>query len=131
MSYDISITKKQMVEVPKMLFTKNKEGLSENFKETLFEEVSEEVFKANYTYNVSPMYYKALGDFGLMQFHNKKAGDCIATLENGIKEMQDNSAEYIKLNPKNGWGNYGGALTVLKNLLDSCKENKDGIITIS
>ena len=52
--------------------------------------VTETIFEVNYTYNVSPMFRKALGEDGINQFHNKKAGDCIATLEKGIKEMENN-----------------------------------------
>lgn len=83
----------------------------------------------NYTYNVSPMYRKAM-NMSLSDFHGMNAKDAIMILENGIKEMECNGDEYEKLNPENGWGDYKGALNYIKRLLDSCRENPDAIIYV-
>lgn len=74
----------------------------------------------NYTHNVSPMYHKAMG-ITLSNLKNMNCGDAI--LEKGIKAMKENRKEYEKLNPKNGCGNYEGALDFLCRILEACKEN--------
>ncbi len=72
----------------------------------------------NMTYNVSPMFRKALKEGGVNKLDGKLAKDCINMLRDGIKDMQDKKAEYEKLNPSNGWGDYDSALNYLKRLLD-------------
>jgi hypothetical protein len=76
----------------------------------------------NYTGNVSPMWYKALG-FSLGDLHGKLAGDCIEVLERALAHMKDpaNLDEYLAMNPPNGWGNYEGAFGYLATLLEGCR----------
>jgi hypothetical protein len=77
----------------------------------------------NYTYNVSPMYYDAFdGNKGVNILQGKTGEECIPWLETAIKKFKADPEKYQKLNPKNGWGDYSGALRVLEELLMWCQE---------
>lgn len=85
--------------------------------------VKDEIEVGYYTYNVSPMYTKAMDIPGLTDgLDGKKCCKMIKTLEKGIKNMEENPKDYKKLNPKNGWGDYEGALKFLKDILIACKK---------
>lgn len=60
------------------------------------------VYDDNYTYNVSPMFVKSLGEWGLRQLHGVNALDAIDLLNLGIERMESNPDEYKELNPPNG-----------------------------
>lgn len=86
----------------------------------------------NYTSNVTPMWYKALG-FPLKELQGKPASECIELLERAIDHTQDptNRDEYLALNPKNGWGNFDGAVEFLKRFLEGCRLHPKTTIYIS
>ena len=84
----------------------------------------------NYTYNVSPMYYKAFGEEGIGMFDGMNAGEAIKFLELGIKNMEREPAEYLKLNPSNGWGSYDGALAYLRVIYQGCQNHPQTTIRI-
>ena len=81
------------------------------------------------TYNLAPMFSKALG-FGLRTLQDKLAGDAIPDLRRAIAAMQDDPAEFKKLNPENGWGNYEGALAFLQAFLADCLEHPKATVNI-
>lgn len=85
----------------------------------------------NYTYNVAPMFAKALGGNGLRDLHGEAAWKVIPKLEVAVSQMQEHANDYRQLNPPNGWGDYDGALAWLQGILASCKENPKCIIRIS
>lgn len=89
------------------------------------------VFDANYTHNVTPMWTKAGVYESLYESEGKTASEILPTLREGYKQMVDNSSEYEKLNPENGWGSYDGALKFLKEFIKACEQDPDGIIHIS
>jgi len=73
-------------------------------------------FRANYTYNVSPMFYEAfkgLLDEGINGLHGMLGKDARPMIETAIRRMQAAPKKYQKWNPDNGWGNYEGALNLL------------------
>ena len=74
-------------------------------------------FEENATYNLSPMFYKAFGKEGIRGLNNKSGLECEPLIKKALVEMKTNQAEYELLNPKNGWGNYEGAIDLLVNLL--------------
>jgi len=76
----------------------------------------------NYTSNVAGMWTKALG-YSLSKLENEKANDCIKDLRKAIADMEDKPNEYKEMNPSNGWGDYEGALSYLRKLLDACVKN--------
>lgn len=90
-----------------------------------------EVYEDNYTYNVSPMFRKALGGDDINELHGKSTIDCLPKLNDAIKNMQESPEVYEAMNPTNKWGNYEGALNVLHKLRNACEENIDGVIYIS
>jgi len=90
----------------------------------------------NYTSNVAPMFYAAKPisistDSIIRHLDNKLASSIIWILEIMIKYMMENSEEMKKLNPKNGWGDYYGALNFLNNILIKCHEHPDWIVRVN
>lgn len=84
----------------------------------------------NHTSNTRPMWDKALsGDF--QDLDGKNAGESIEALTFAVVHMENNSAEYLPLNPPNGWGNYNSALKYLYKLLRACEENPKATIRMS
>lgn len=75
----------------------------------------------NYTYNVTPMYMKAMG-LTLSELDRHNCKEVAEILKKGIKEMEKNPEEYKTLNPENGWGDYKGALNYLKTILKECRK---------
>lgn len=90
-----------------------------------------DIFSANYTHNVIPM-WKEAGVFEVLyESQGRKARDIVETLKKGVDHMRDNPAIFINLNPKNGWGSYETALPWLQNLVEQCLKNPDAEIHIS
>jgi len=76
-------------------------------------------YDANYTYNVAPMFVRAFqDDDGIRILHGVKGRVCRALLKIAITNMEDSPEAYEAMNPKNGWGDYAGALALLRQLLD-------------
>lgn len=77
----------------------------------------------NHTYNVYPMYKKAIGG-GLTEILNSKiCSEVIPILRKGVLEMTENPAMYKAMNPKNGWGSYETALEFLEKIYKECVNN--------
>ena len=49
----------------------------------------------------------------------------------GIIDMQNKPDEYKLLNPKNGWGDYDGALEFLVDFLVACDQHPKSIVGVS
>ena len=78
----------------------------------------------NCTYNVSPMFYKALPfDDGIRGIEGLRGEEALEPLRGGVKAMEDNPDEYKAMNPENGWGSYEGALDTLRELVKWCVEH--------
>jgi hypothetical protein len=75
----------------------------------------------NVTFNLRPMFVKALGGEGIRDLGELQCKDCIPLLLEGIESMMMEIHEYKELNPPNGWGNHRDALGTLETLLDYCK----------
>ncbi len=90
----------------------------------------------NYTYNVSSMFAKAIPTKRMEK--DRRSGEMVTVrgiraldgmvgeiashpLKAAIEAMEADPAEYKKLNPENGWGNYDGALKVLKTIAGWCE----------
>ena len=94
-------------------------------------ELVEVVDLGNYTYNVSPMYYKAFErKGGFRSLDGMRVKKAIPILERAIQRMKDDPKQYKKMNPENGWGDYEGALEYLMDILDGCKKHPKTIIKI-
>jgi hypothetical protein len=84
----------------------------------------------NYTYNVSPMYMKAMG-LTISGLHGKRTLEVVQIVSDGVIQMSKNIKEYQELNPSNGWGNYEGAKQFLKEILIHCLDYPEGIVRVS
>lgn len=83
-----------------------------------------QVFDAgNYTCNVAPMYFEAIGGEGLRSFDGLIANYVGLELGRVIEEMKRDPDKYEKMNPKNGWGNYEGAVRFLKKIREGCLDH--------
>jgi len=77
-----------------------------------------EGFHLNYTYNVSGMFRSSIGsEKGINVIHNKRAQEVVAVLQKALKLLQENPDIYKRMNPKNGWGTYEGAMRVVSTLI--------------
>lgn len=90
-----------------------------------------ELYDANVTHNVTPMWDKAGVYDALYRSHGKRAGDVVATLRIGLADMVGRSLEYRALNPPNGWGSYEGALHFLRATIAACEANPEAIIGVN
>lgn len=86
------------------------------------------IYNTNITYNLSPMYYKAIDkDKGLKKLKGMTCKQALPIIDNAIKDMFENKKEYEKLNPSNGWGSYEGLLETFREIRNVCEDNPDGI----
>ncbi|MDR3080970.1 MAG: hypothetical protein LBV60_08580 [Streptomyces sp.] len=83
----------------------------------------------NYTSNCHPMWTDALGH-SLSDLKNANAGDSLPALQKAVAAMEADPARYRAMNPKNGWGNYEGALDYLRELRNACAAFPDATIHI-
>jgi hypothetical protein len=90
-----------------------------------------EVFSANYTHNVTPMWSKAGVYEALYESDGKRAGDYIDALRKGVEDMKNNLAEYHKLDSPNGWGTANTAVAFLQSVLTAFLEHPDCTISVS
>jgi hypothetical protein len=90
-----------------------------------------DVFEGNITGNLCAMWIKAGIYEVLYDSKGKKAKEIINPLKLAVKDMEEKPKEYKLLNPKNGWGDYDGALKWIKELLESCIEHPESIINVN
>lgn len=81
-----------------------------------------ELFEANITGNLHPMWELAGIEDVIYSKDTRIALDMIPLLEAGLQKMIDNPKEFVTLNPKNGWGSYDDAKSWLQKLIDACRE---------
>lgn len=76
----------------------------------------------NYTSNVSPMWYEALGGITLGDLIDATpvAADLEPKIREAIAIMSEAPYHFRAMNPSNGWGDYDGALDYLKWIAERC-----------
>lgn len=84
-------------------------------------------YDRNYTFNVSPMFFRALAgteiaEAGLRGLDGKLGSECAPLLTVMIERMEASPDAFKELNPPNGWGSYDGALHLLRELRRWCAE---------
>jgi hypothetical protein len=99
---------------------------------TLRKMMPTEVYSDNITHNLVPMaklagIYEALWRPEEIGIH--AAQHLIPILEEGYRKLCDNPEEYEKLNPANGWGNYVGLRTFVRDYLEACRANPDAEVS--
>lgn len=77
-------------------------------------------YEAGYTYNVSPMFFDAFGEDGIRGIDGLIGSEAQQRIESALEKMQGDPDRYIAMNPKNGWGNYDGAVELLCRLRGWC-----------
>ena len=86
---------------------------------------------ANYTYNVSPMFYDVFDDEGgLRSLDGMPAAEALPILELAVERLRADPKKYQAMNPSNGWGNYAGATLFLESLAVGCRENPEATVSI-
>lgn len=83
----------------------------------------------NYTSNVSPMWREALGR-SLGDFDDAPCSEAGGVLRDGIAAMEADPAKYRAMSPKNGWGDYEGALDYLRFIEKLCRIYPTGHLTV-
>jgi len=91
----------------------------------------QELFSANITHNVIPMWRKAGVFDAIYESDGKRASDYIEALRAGVADFEKNYPEYEKLNSPNGWGLAEDALPWLRKVLAAFENNLDGYIRVS
>lgn len=76
-------------------------------------------YAANYTSNVSPMWSEALGR-DMSDLRGMRCADAKPILDAAVLAMEADPARFRAMNPENGWGDYEGALKILRALADRC-----------
>ena len=71
----------------------------------------------NYTYNVSPMWYAAKPKMGIRTHYGMTGKQALKPLRDIRNYMEEHQAKLEKLNPKNGWGDFEGALGFVNKLI--------------
>ncbi len=89
-----------------------------------------EVYSANATHNLIPMWHKAGVYESLYESQGKEASEILPILRSGLEKMQDDQETYKQLAPTNGWGTYEGAIEFLAGLINACEENSGAAIRV-
>jgi hypothetical protein len=84
----------------------------------------------NMTSNVSRMWDRAMPNLNLRDMSGLNAKECLPHLEAGMLVMAQNRLSYEDMAPENGWGSYGGALSVLVEMAAACRENPETIVSV-
>ena len=94
-------------------------------------ELSNEVFSANITHNLSPIANKAgLYDY-LWHPEVTTASELIRPLAEGLLELVIDPDKYIALNPANGWGKYEDLVDFVTKYLGACVRYPDSKVNVS
>lgn len=83
----------------------------------------------NYTSNMAPAWCEAGAD--LAAFAGKPAGECVAVLDEAIKQMIAEPEKYKAFNAKNGWGSYDTLLPALQRLFQNFRNHPKAIVRVS
>lgn len=78
-----------------------------------------EVFDRNYTSNINPMLREAGIWLGDEQWQGKPGVKMLPALDTAIAAMLADPAKFRALEPENRWGDYPGALALLRVLRES------------
>lgn len=84
----------------------------------------------SYTYNVSPMWWDAVGATrrlddgrevgGIAMFHGAPGCEAAGPLSEAVERLKADPEKYRAMNPKNGWGDYESATRFLEHVARAC-----------
>lgn len=93
-----------------------------------------ELYWANVTHNLNTMAYEA-GIYRHLwrpeEVGVTKAAQLIEPLEAGLALLKSDPDRFIKFNPPNGWGDYGGFVRWVGDYLAACKEHPEAEVSVS
>ena len=75
---------------------------------------------ANYTYNVAPMFFHAVGS-SPTRWDGKGAGEVAKLAIIALSAFGADPELYRAMNPPNGWGNFEGASEFLSDIYHACR----------
>lgn len=90
-----------------------------------------EVYSANITHNLHPMWREAGVDDALYQSEGETAASILPMLRAGVEMMEYDPQRFKRHDSPNGWGLYVNALPWLKRLAEACEEHPTAIIRVS
>lgn len=94
-------------------------------------EVRPVLFDANCTHNLGGMFHEA-GVYEILWYGDGRvAGSVVDRLEAAHRLMVDDPDRFKAHNPKNGWGDYDGAVGFLAMVIRACREHPEGVIRCS
>jgi hypothetical protein len=67
----------------------------------------------------------------LRDLHGVLCADAVPQLATAVEHMRTHPQEYEQFAPRNGWGNYEGALEFLTRIYEGCKRHPKCTIKIS
>ena len=86
----------------------------------------------NYTYNVAPMLREAFGCedpdgniCGIKVIHGMVGIEASEVVHKALVKMAADPGKYRAMNPPNGWGDYWGCMTFLREIYEDCLGNPD------
>jgi hypothetical protein len=85
----------------------------------------------NYTYNVSPMYYDALGGTGLRGLDGLACAVALPLIQSAVAKMADDPAKYRAMDPPNKWGDYESALIWLRQIGEACERHPSAVVRVT
>lgn len=87
-------------------------------------------FEANYTSNVSSMWYYSMGELGMSSIDGMPGRDAHAVLSNAFDKLR---LEHFFINyepPVNGWGSAEGGLIFMARIMAACARYPDEIVRV-
>lgn len=79
------------------------------------------ILDANYTYNVRPLFHRALGDEGFCSdWDGLSASEAMARCDRTLAAFDAEPLAYEALNPTNGWGDFYGARRFIETIRQAC-----------
>ena len=91
----------------------------------------ETIFQRNITHNLTPMWRAAGCMVALYDATGKRAEEIAPVLERALNAMFSDPSKYKGMNPENGWGDYDGAVTFLREYFEACRRHPHAIIRVS
>lgn len=84
----------------------------------------------NITSNVAPMWDAAMPELNLRDMDGKTGAECLPHLQAGMLDMAQSRHKYLEMEPENGWGDFGGALSVLVEMAHECEQNPFSVVSV-
>lgn len=85
-----------------------------------------------HTYNLAPMWRKALpdvlGDGSTSKLDGWNCGNLLSHLRAGVVDAVEHDDEYRALDPENGWGDFNGFVEIFSRFWRLCAKHPSGTV---